>query len=259
MPRAQGGGPAQIKHRRWIRVQRRTVLATALFGLTGCIGSQDDEDDSGQAEGNSTENESSGEENTTEEEPQDSQEDEPADGPVEDDAYKVEQEDPQRYNVDINDDKLLDHSYADSSLDLQDREHPEIITTSDGTPEMYSEGVTEDGRAIVFYDNDLIQEEPLRYHAVWTIGADHPDVDEHQREVVLDTTQVPDDYIEDVGEGLYKTEIPFGDLYEDWDDLRTNEVFSITVGQLGNSSIEEGDLRGELGTRYTVGVSNKRQ
>ena len=249
MPHAWEGGQADGSGMKL--VGRRTVLTAAALGLTGCVGGQDDENP-GQAEGNATENETGSVENTSDEETT-AEEGEPDSEytNVEDDVYTVESVGSGEYRITADEERLIEES-AFPTRDLYDRENPEIIHVSDGNSEIYSKRITEEGNAVVFYDETFANEEPVRFASEWHRDKDY--------QVIHEDAEVPDIYIDEVEDGLRKVTIPFEDMHEDWDDLKKGASLSITVGHLGDTRIEKGknpELDPES-TNYTFTLTNRK-
>lgn len=256
--RAIRGAGSAAGGRRWMR--RRTVLAAAALGLTGCVGSQDDEN-LGQAEGNATGNETDSVENTSDEETTaEEEEDEEPDTDseytdVEDNVYTVESVGSGEYRITADDEQLI--GTASHSRDLRDRENPDIFSTSDGNPEIYTEGPTDEGNAVLFYDDGFADEEPVRFYSIWARGAQVDELDEPKDEILHNNTTVPDNYVDEVEDGLYKVTIPFEDMYEDWDNLKQGAHVTIRIGHLENDSAEKGGFpRGEEVTYYQLTIDN---
>lgn len=248
MPHAWEGGQADGSGMKL--VGRRTILVAALFGLTGCIGSQDDDkDDSGQAEANTAENNTTAEEFSNDDDPPD---DEPeADSEytdVTDDVYAVESVGPGEYRITADESRLIGGSMGSLEIQTSDEEHS-LLQVSDTNPELYANDPTDEGNAVWFYDDDFANEDQVQLQATWSQGAHVEGVDEPEDEVLYETAEVPDTYIDEVEDGLYKATIPFNDFYEDWDNLARGAAVTLTLGHLDESSDPDAIW-------YAVGVNN---
>lgn len=208
------------------RYSRRDILATSgatLAALAGCTG-ESSEDDPTPSNGTAPDTNSS---------------------PNREPVYTVEpyerSQSSDGYLILSDGDRLIGGIHTRNTGTNIREEHKEGMYPFDEDAEIYSDGITDDGYAVAFYDKKFVEQEPVHLIVSWK-AEENLDVRHND--------EIPDSYVTEPGNGLYKATVPLDDFNLKWNDLEEDTGINAAFGHIKDTKIEDGTLNFPKDAKY---------
>jgi hypothetical protein len=134
------------------------------------------------------------------------------------------------YQISVDEEKIFGNIYAPSPYYNRDGK----IETGSKEPDLYSEGFTKQGDAVLFYDDAVKEQLGLPNLMVYTT------TEENDAETQF-FGELPGKYVSQPYENLFKVQIPISDMVDDWEG---QTGFSFNIGDFQTENRKEWDYEG---------------